>query len=90
MTSTEERLADALNASYAAARALPLRPLTLARPRARRWVLWFAPVAAALAVVAVVAGLNALTGRAAVRGRRSRRCHRQPPARVASPATTWI
>ena len=65
MTSTEGRLADALNASYDAARALPLRPLTVAPPRPRRWVLWFAPVAAALAVVAVVTGLNALTGRAA-------------------------
>jgi hypothetical protein len=64
MTSIEERLADALNASYDAARALPLRPLTLAPPRPRRWVLWFAPVTAALAVVAVVSGLNALTGRA--------------------------
>ena len=64
MTSIEERLADALNASYEAARALPLRPLALTPPRPRRWVLWFAPVAAALAVVAVVTGLNALTGRA--------------------------
>ena len=90
MTSTEERLADALNASYDAARVLPLRPLTLAPPRPRRWVLRFAPVAAALAVVAVVTGLSALTGRAAAPGRRPRRCHRQPPARVASPATTWI
>ena len=65
MTSTEERLADALNACYDAARVLPLRPLTLAPPRPRRWVLRFAPVAAALAVVAVVTGLSALTGRAA-------------------------
>ncbi len=79
MTSTEERLADALNASYDAARALPLRPLTLAPPRTRRWVLWFAPVAAALAVVAVVAGLNALTGRAAVP---------RPPAAPVPPTAT--
>jgi hypothetical protein len=68
MTSIEERLADAMNASYDAARALPLRPLTLSPPQPRRWVLWFAPVAAALAVVAVVTGLNALTGRAAAPG----------------------
>ncbi|HEY1917522.1 MAG TPA: hypothetical protein VGH27_18290 [Streptosporangiaceae bacterium] len=68
MTSIEERLADAMNASYDAARALPLRPLTLRPSQPRRWVVWFAPVAAALAVVAVVTGLNALTGRAAAPG----------------------
>lgn len=65
MTRTEERLADALTASYDAAQTLPLRPLTLDPPRQRRWVMLFAPVAAALAVVAVVTGLNALTGRMA-------------------------
>ncbi|HEY3735669.1 MAG TPA: hypothetical protein VGL63_17330 [Streptosporangiaceae bacterium] len=64
MSDIEERLADSMSASYDAARALPLRPLTLTPPRPRRWVLLFAPVAAALAVVAVVTGLNVLTGRA--------------------------
>ena len=65
MTRTEERLADALTASYDAAQALPLRPLSLDPPRPRRWVLLFAPVAAALAVVAVIVGLNVLSGRMA-------------------------
>jgi hypothetical protein len=68
MTDIEERLADALNASYDAARALPLRQLSLTPLRPHRWVMLFAPLAAALAVVAVVIGLNALTRRMPARG----------------------
>jgi hypothetical protein len=67
VTSTENRLTDALAAAARAVPAETLRPLTVprARRRARRraWLPWLAPLAAAAGVALVIGLATALTSR---------------------------
>jgi hypothetical protein len=82
MSSTEDRLTDALDAAARAVPADTLRPLTVPRrrPGRRGWLPWIAPLAAAAGIALVVGLVAVLSGRTTGR----------PVAGVAAPPRYYI